>query len=224
MFKHFFQQLKFKAMARQLRKPSGAMGNKVGEMMNKANGFLYDFAFDCMKIKHGEAILEIGFGNGIFFEKVFAQADGLHLSGIDFSETMVKAAIKNNQHLISTGKLQLHHGSSDTLPFADNSYDIIFCINVVYFWDTPQPHLQEIKRVLKPGGKFYAIIRTKESIEQMPFTRYGFTSYTIDSWKSLVQENNLHFINAIPRDEPEILYKGNYIRSQSLCLVTEKTQ
>ncbi len=71
MLKQFFQQLKFKAMARQLRKPSGAMGNKVGEMMNKANAFLYDFAFDCMKIKHGEAILEIGFGNGIFFEKVF---------------------------------------------------------------------------------------------------------------------------------------------------------
>ncbi len=35
MLKQFFQQLKFKAMARQLRKPSGAMGNKVGEMMNR---------------------------------------------------------------------------------------------------------------------------------------------------------------------------------------------
>jgi len=143
MFKQFFQQLKFKAMARQLRKPSGAMGNKIGEMMNKANAFLYDFAFDCMKIKPGEAILEIGFGNGNFFEKVFAKADGLQLSGIDFSETMVKGATKKNQSLITSGKLQLQHGSSDLLPFADNSFDTVFCINVVYFWDTPQTHLQE---------------------------------------------------------------------------------
>ena len=146
----------------------------------------------------------------------------MQLHGIDFSETMVKAATKNNQHLISTGKLQLHHGSSDTLPFADNSFDTIFCINVVYFWDTPQPHLQEIKRVLKPGGKFYAIIRTKESIEQMPFTRYGFTSYTEESWEKLVTENNLRFLQAIHVDEPEIVFKGNTIHSKSICLITKE--
>lgn len=209
-------------MARQLRKPSGAMGKKVGHMMNKANAFLYDFAFECMKISKGNAVLEIGFGNGNFFERLFAQASDLQISGIDFSETMVKAARINNQKLITTGKLQLHHGSSDQLPFDSNSFDKIFCINVVYFWDDPIPHLQEIKRVLKPGGRFYTIIRTKESIEQMPFTRYGFTSYTVDSWKNLVNENNLHFVDVIPVDEPEILFKGNSIRSRSLCLVTEK--
>lgn len=222
MFKQFFQQLKFKAMARQLRKPSGVMGNKVGQMMNKANAFLYDFAFDCMKISLGESILEIGFGNGKFFEKIFAQADGIKLSGIDFSETMVKAATANNTELISAGKLELHHGNSDKLPFADNSFDKIFCINVVYFWDTPQQHLQEVQRVLKPGGKFYVIIRTKESIEQMPFTRYGFTSYTEGSWKKLVHENKLHFFHASQIEEPEILFEGNLIRNQSLCLVAEK--
>lgn len=222
MFKHFFQQLKFKAMARQLRKPSGAMGNKVGQMMNKANGFLYDFALECMKIQSGDAVLEIGFGNGMFFEKIIAQADRLQLSGIDFSETMVRAATKNNQPLITTGKLQLQYGSSNNLPFADNSFDKIFCINVIYFWDQPLPHLQEIKRTLKPGGKFYAIIRTKESIEQIPFTRYGFTTYTEESWEKMVTENNLRFVQAIPVDEPEILYKGKMIRSKSLCLITEK--
>ncbi len=85
--------------------------------------------------------------------------------------TKQKKIIQTN---IADGKLILQLGSSDKLPFADNSFDKVFCINVVYFWDEPQKHLQEISRVLKPGGKFYATIRTKESMELMPFTKYGF--------------------------------------------------
>lgn len=222
MFKRFFQQLKFKIMAKQLRKPSGAMGIKLGHMMNKANAFLYDFAFDCMNIKSGTSILEIGFGNGIFFKKVFTQADNLMITGIDMSKTLVHAAEKNNQQLITKGKLQLQQGSSEHLPYANNSFEIIFCINVIYFWDNPDLHLQEIFRVLKPGGRFYAIIRTKESIEQMPFTRYGFTSYTTESWKKVVIANKLHFSEAILVSEPEILYKGKTIQSQSYCMISEK--
>lgn len=222
MLKRFFRQLKFKAMARQLRKPSGAMGNKVGQMMNKANSFLYDLAFSCMKLSPGDAVLEIGFGNGHFFEQLHAQVPGLQLTGIDFSDTMVKAAIANNSKLLSSGQLQLHHGSSDKMPFAGNSFDKIFCINVVYFWDDPQPHLQEVLRVLKPGGKFYAIVRTKESIEQMPFTRYGFTAYTEESWHELVTKNGFYFTEAIPAEEPEIHFEGKAIRNKSLCLIAEK--
>ena len=136
MFKKFFQQLKFKLMARQLRKPGGAMGNKVGLMMNKANAFLYDFALQCMNPSPGEKILEIGFGNGHFFNKVFSSAESLQLSGLDFSPTMVEAAMENNSDLLASGKLELHYGSSDKMPFADNSFDKIYCIiNRLIDWD-----------------------------------------------------------------------------------------
>ena len=73
MFKKFFQRIKFKMMAKQLRRPSGAMGGKVGNMMNKANEFLYDFTLDVMSPSASQSILEIGFGNGRFFNKIFSR-------------------------------------------------------------------------------------------------------------------------------------------------------
>jgi ubiquinone/menaquinone biosynthesis C-methylase UbiE len=222
MFKKFFQRLKFKMMAKQLRRPSGVMGGKVGSMMNKANEFLYDFTLDVMQPLKNDSILEIGFGNGKFFDKIFSKTEGLKVTGLDFSETMFKAASENNKETIASGKLTLHFGSSDKLPFPDNSFDKVFCINVIYFWDEPKQHLQEMFRVLKPGGQFYTTVRTKESMLKMPFTKYGFLFYNTDNWKALLAETGLTFIEEKPADEPVIEFDGNKLLVESLCVVAEK--
>ena len=52
-------------------------GHKVGEMMNKANEFLYDFTSSTMELTENQTILEIGFGNGNFFDKLFSKANNL---------------------------------------------------------------------------------------------------------------------------------------------------
>lgn len=224
MFKKFFQRLKFKMMAKQLRRPNGAMGSRVGNMMNKANEFLYDFTLSVMQPSSGQSILEIGFGNGKFFDKFFAKAEGLKVTGLDFSETMFNTAKGNNKENMESGKLSLHFGSSQQMPFPDNSFDKIFCINVIYFWDEPHQHLLEICRVLKPGGRFYATVRTKESMEKMPFTKYGFAFYETANWKKVVEESGLSFVEEIPFDEPEVEFDNNKIIVQSLCTIAEKPQ
>lgn len=222
MFKKFFEQLRWKTVARQLRKPHGALGNKVASKMNEANEFLYYFTLDQMELRNGLSVLEIGFGNGKFFDALFARAPQLSITGIDFSDLMVRAAIKNNEKNIAGGKLSLIKGQSDQLPFADNSFDIVFCINVAYFWDETGKHLQEICRVLKPGGKLYTTVRTRESMKSMPFTRYGFKSYTANEWKLLAEQNNLGYVKEVQVSEPTIEHEGNRVRVQSLCFITEK--
>lgn len=214
-------------MARQLRRPHGMAGGKVGKIMNRANEFLYDFTLNVMRPSDNESILEIGFGNGKFFEKLFSTAANLHITGLDFSATMLKAATLNNKERIAKGKLQLQFGSSDHLPFPANSFDKIFCINVIYFWDQPQQHLQEIKRVLKPGGHFYATVRTKESMLKMPFTKYGFNYYEREKWKTLLEETGLTLVEEKLIDEqltgPVIGGVDiNKTAFQSLCVVAEK--
>lgn len=222
MLKKFIEQMRLKAIARQLRKPNGAMGHKVARKMNEANEFLYDFTLDEMLIADNHSILEIGFGNGKFFDKLLKKADNLKITGIDFSDSMVKSAKENNPAAIADGRLTLTKGKSDNLPFAKNSFDRIFCINVAYFWDEPDKHLQEIHRVLKPEGKFCTTVRTKESMQYMPFTRYGFRGYTEDDWKLLSHKNNLTYINGVLVNEPPIEHEGSTVRTQSLCFITEK--
>ncbi len=222
MFIKFFQRLRHKMMAKQLRKPQGRLGSKVGNMMNKANSFLYDFTLDLVKPANKESILEIGFGNGKFFDKIFARAAGLKITGLDYSLAMLDAAKENNKKAVASGDLSLLLGSSDKLSFADNSFDQIFCINVIYFWDHPLQHLKEIKRVLKPGGRFYATVRTRESMLRMPFTKYGFSFYDTDKWKTYIDSTNLLYINEYPTNEPVVELDGKKFMVQSLCVIAEK--
>ncbi|MFT3702035.1 MAG: class I SAM-dependent methyltransferase [Agriterribacter sp.] len=220
---NFLKKILTKTIAQQLRKPSGLLAGKVGKEMNKSNGLLYDFTVDAMQIADNEAILEIGFGNGKFFDKIFSLANNLKISGLDFSPDMVKEATSNNPSTSSSGKLTLRLGSSDNIPFLDNSFDKVFCINVIYFWDKPADHLKEIHRVLKPGGKFYASVRTKETLTRLPFTEYGFNIYTQDEWINIMKANHLHFIDARKTDnEPDAVFDKQSIKMESLCIVAEK--
>ena len=223
MKQNFFKRFISKIIAKQLRKPSGLLAGKVGNEMNKTNRFLYDFTIKAMEIKDYQTILEIGFGNGIFFNQVFSAANNLQIAGLDFSKEMVKAATRNNVTNIDAGKLSLQAGSSDKIPFRDNSFDKVFCINVIYFWEQPADHLREIYRVLKPGGKFYTSIRTKESLEKMPFSKYGFHIYSQDEWINLLEVNRLQFTRTVESEnEPDAVIDKQAYKAGSLCIVAEK--
>ena len=221
MFKKILQRFRWKRVARQLRKPEGKAGLEVARRMNTANEFLYDFTLDEMLVSDHQSILEIGFGNGKFFYKQFNRADELKITGLDFSDDMIKAAQSINQDYLKQGNLVLIKGQSDKMPFANASFDIVFCINVAYFWDEPQDHLIEIHRVLRPGGRLYTTIRTPESLAAMPFSQFGFRTYTIEEWKLLCHLNNLAFIRSSHVHEPEITPAGTI---RSVCLVAEKKQ
>lgn len=219
MFRFLLQRFRWKRVARLLRKPEGKAGLEMARRMNTANEFLYDFTLDEMLIRDHQTILEIGFGNGKFFYKQFNRAEALKITGLDFSDDMIRAATDHNRDYLKENKLFLVKGQSDQLPFGNASFDHVLSINVAYFWDDPQAHLTEIHRVLKPGGRFYTTIRTPESLATMPFSQYGFRTYTVDEWKFLCHLNNLTFIRSTYVHEPETP-QGDRIRS--VCLIAEK--
>lgn len=209
-------------MAQQLRKPTGQLAKKIGYQMNHFNEVLYDFVFGLMDLKDHEKLLEIGFGNGKFFDRLLSQAKYLNATGIDFSDEMVKEAKDNNQYSISRGDLELFCGSSDNLPFQNDYFDKVFCNMVIYFWDEPANHLKEIHRVLKPNGKFYAGLRTKESTLKFPFAKYGFTFYETDEWNSILKENGFLPIGNQRKLEPLIMDDKQKIQLESICFIGEK--
>ena len=211
-----------KFIAKQLRKPTGDFAEIIGKKMNHFNEFLYDFVIGLMDIKDNEIILEIGFGNGKFFDKIFSKAENLLVSGIDYSQEMVRSAYDINQSAIESGNLNLKLAESDNIPFNKNLFDKVFCNNVIYFWEEPGRHLREIHQVLKPGGKLYTGFRSKESSRKIPFTEYDFILYEKEEWESILKENSFSVINSKQKSESLIKEDGKPVLLESICCIAEK--
>ena len=211
----------FEEMAEQLRKPTGNLGSSVGDSMNRSNEPMYQQVLDHMQLKSGEHVLEIGFGNGKLFQKLFATAEHLQIAGIDYSLDMVQAAEENNAQAISSGSLELRQGNSDSIPFPDNSFDKVFCCNVIYFWENPADHLKEIYRVLKPGGIFYVGFRNRKTMSAFPFTQFGFILYEEDEWKKILEENNFKPTTTLTSNQV-LEIEGNRFDLVSHCIASVK--
>jgi ubiquinone/menaquinone biosynthesis C-methylase UbiE len=205
-------------LAAQLRKPHGFMARKVTERMNALNRVLYGSAWKALELQDGMHVLEIGFGNGLFFGDLSREANGLHLYGLDFSQEMVNEAAARNKDLIASGTLQLAHRPSDRMPFAEARFDRIFCINVIYFWDDPAAHLREVRRVLKPGGTFTAVLRTRSSMEELPFSQHGFTMYEQADWERVLQANDFALSGTTVLREAETEFEGMRYHPESLVM------
>jgi ubiquinone/menaquinone biosynthesis C-methylase UbiE len=209
-------------IAAQLRKPNGELGEKVALRMNESNRFLHDFLLGFFGVSPFERILEIGFGNGHFFPDLCNRAPGVKVNGIDYSPEMVAEATAFNADLIQKGTLTITLGESDHLPFPDATFDMVFCINVIYFWEKPEDHLAEIKRVLKPGSKFMLGIRPAESLKKLPFHEFGFRLYDKGQLLALLKDAGFSVPGLHSAVEPPIEMDGKSITLESVVAVAEK--
>ncbi|MDZ7694535.1 MAG: class I SAM-dependent methyltransferase [Balneolaceae bacterium] len=221
-FRIYYAKPDPQTIARQLRKPSGQAAGKVAAKMNEANAPLFDLTLETMQPANDESILEIGFGSGKFLGKLFEQAGGLQVSGIDYSQAMLDNATTHNRSLIDAGRLNLERGNSNDLPYPNGSFDKVFCNMVIYFWDQPGKHLSEVRRVLKPNGRFYTGMRAKSSMMKLPFIEHGFNVYEIDQWSSVLSANGFKVIDIIKELDPSTEIEGEEMRMESICIVAEK--
>ncbi|TLD71803.1 3-demethylubiquinone-9 3-O-methyltransferase [Phragmitibacter flavus] len=98
----------------------------------------------------GKTALEVGSGGGILTEEIAGM--GFITTGIDPSENSVAVA---RDHAQQSGlDIRYDVGSGEALPYADASFDVVFCCDVLeHVTDLPKV-IEEITRVLKPGGVF----------------------------------------------------------------------
>ena len=74
-----------------------------------------------------------------------------HVVGIDVSEDRIDAVKKISREI---PKVKFQKGSVSKLPFPDDHFDFVFSFSVIYYTDV-RVTIQELIRVLKPGGKIY---------------------------------------------------------------------
>ncbi len=146
-----------KMMDAQYRQPTGLIGRWIGSKMAKQHQPEMLWTIDVLDVQPADHILEIGFGPGIAVEEAARRASNGFVAGIDFSQTMVAAALKRNRG----SNVDLRLGDAAQLPFADNAFNKVFSIHSIYFWPDPVAVLAEIHRVLKPDGRLVLTVLPK---------------------------------------------------------------
>lgn len=94
-------------------------------------------------------ILDVGCGDGVLATRL-AQ-EGARVTGLDASPDMIAAARRRAK--AAGVDLDLVDGDADDLPFPDGHFDCILSVATLCFVDDPRPTIQDMVRVLKPGGR-----------------------------------------------------------------------
>jgi ubiquinone/menaquinone biosynthesis C-methylase UbiE len=97
----------------------------------------------------GQSVLEVGCGAGVDLAR-FAKG-GATVTGVDLSSSAIDLARANLAQQGLTADLRV--ADAEQLPFADATFDFVFAHGVVQYTAHPRRLIDEVRRVLKPGGE-----------------------------------------------------------------------
>jgi len=121
-----------------------------------------------LEVKPGDSVLETSVGTGLnlkYLPKAPEFSD-LSLSGIDLSTEM----LLNCQANLRRWKLDanLYLANAESLPFADSSFDVVFHIGGINFFNNPANAINEMIRVARPGS----LLLIADEAEKLSQTTY----------------------------------------------------
>jgi ubiquinone/menaquinone biosynthesis C-methylase UbiE len=99
--------------------------------------------------------LEIGPGPGYLGLEWLKNTEGTRLKGLDISADMIAVAARNAEEYGLTDRVEYVRSNGDKMPFANTMFDAVFTNGSLHEWADPKNTMNEIWRVLKPGGTIF---------------------------------------------------------------------
>jgi SAM-dependent methyltransferase len=112
----------------------------------------------------GRRVLEIGLGEGADAERLIRQ--GASWSGVDLTAESVNR-VRTRLALRGLPYDDLRQGSVLSLPFADDTFDMVFSHGVLHHVPDIQQAQKEIHRVLRPGGELVIMVYARWSLNYL---------------------------------------------------------
>lgn len=133
------------------------------------------------KLDSDSSVLDVGCAKGFMLFDLSKLIPGISIKGIDIS----KYAINNSKPEV---REHLQIGDAQSLPFDDNSFDVVISVNTVHNLDTDgcANALREIERVSR-GKSFITVDAYRSKVEKDRMYKWNLTAKTImhvDEWKS----------------------------------------
>jgi ubiquinone/menaquinone biosynthesis C-methylase UbiE len=99
--------------------------------------------------------LDLGTGPGYVATAIAQNRPALRVVGLDLAACMVGQARDRAHRADLDGRGLWPQGDGHRLPFADGSFDLVVSSFALHHWDNAVEVLDEIARVLAPGGHYY---------------------------------------------------------------------
>ncbi len=111
------------------------------------------------KVYKGRRVLDVGCGNGYVLSR-YAR-EGAQVYGVDLTETGI--VLCRRRFALSDLRGAFAVGSAEDLPYPDQTFDLVCSMGVLHH--TPDTHkaVDEIFRVLKPGGRLIVMLYHRNS-------------------------------------------------------------
>ena len=106
------------------------------------------------KVGPGERVLDVGCGTGAFEKRLVEAGVAGDIVGIDLSPNMLRQA---RAKLADVPTVTFQQADVHALPFDDAGFDIVVSASTFHYFDDPDQALNEIARVLRPGGRFVVL-------------------------------------------------------------------
>ena len=159
-----------------------------------------------MPVEAGDTVLDLGCGSG-YAARALRDAKGAGRAyGLDGSPEMAR----NARGYTDDADVGFLVGDFDELPFADDSVDHAFSMEAFYYAADPDHTLDELARILRPGGTFYCAVNYYEenvhSHDWQENIEVGMTRWSRAEYREAFRDAGLHVAEQdnVPDRETEI--------------------
>ncbi|MBQ6916325.1 MAG: class I SAM-dependent methyltransferase [Prevotella sp.] len=176
-----------KSFFNQCARPEGSLGRAMLCFMNYTHAPLTNWGLKLVNVQDGWTMLDVGCGGGFTIRRLLKRSKDAQVYGIDISEESVTKARQVNAEVLDK-QVYVTQGSAEQLPYNDEMFDLVTAVETVYFWPNLPDCLQEVRRVLKPGGKFAIMVEVVDSDSKWTSIVDGMTAYTPEQLKTLLDD------------------------------------
>ncbi len=126
-----------------------------GPSMEKGHRPVGEQAIELMGIHPSSTVIDIGCGSGWAARLIAEKAYEGRVMGIDVSDEMIRVA-RESSAAVSNAKFLV--ASAENLPFETGEFTHAFSMESLYYYADIPSALNEIRRVLRAGGRFITVL------------------------------------------------------------------
>ncbi len=129
----------------------------LSKVYDRVNPFVWneamrDEAIGMLDLDPADRVLDVGCGTGFATEGLLEHVETVH--GLDQSPHQLDRALGKFGR---DGPVRFCMGDAERLPFADDSFEVVWSSGSIEYWPNPVTALEEFRRVARPGGQVLVV-------------------------------------------------------------------